>query len=189
MPSDEFSVKFDGLNSARQRLGSLGAVAPRTRHASDPQSSDSRFLAPSLAINWAMTFSSSAEKEAVSGAAESMRFSVCRTRSNTSLSEGRSALAERFTSCVTIALHLVILRRLPFWVTTTRSFSASLSKVERFLSPAVRPFGLPEWPFLKCRRCLHFGKCALHRELVPSRTSVEIPTVVDGIRVESQVRT
>jgi hypothetical protein len=47
-----------------------------------------------------------------------MRFSVSRTRSNTSLSAGRSALAERFTSCVTIALRLVILRRLPFWVTT-----------------------------------------------------------------------
>src|ERR1700741_1637573 len=44
-----------------------------------------------------MTFSSSAEKEAVSGAAEAMRFSVSRTMSNTSLSAGRSALAERFT--------------------------------------------------------------------------------------------
>jgi hypothetical protein len=43
-----------------------------------------------------MTFSSSAEKQAVSGAAESMRFSVSRTMSNTSLSAGRSALAERF---------------------------------------------------------------------------------------------
>src|ERR1700746_846125 len=60
-----------------------------------------------------MTFLSSAEKEAVSGAAEAMRFSVSRTMSNTSLSAGRSALGERFTGCVEVSLRLVILRRVP----------------------------------------------------------------------------
>jgi hypothetical protein len=61
----------------------------------------------------------------------------------------RSAEADLLTSWVTIASRLVILRRPPFSVTITRSFSASLSSVFRFLAPGDRPRGLPDRPFVK----------------------------------------
>jgi hypothetical protein len=47
------------------------------------------------------------------------------------------------------ASRLVILRRRPFSVIVTVSFSASFSRVVRFFEPGGRPRGLPDWPFLK----------------------------------------
>jgi hypothetical protein len=49
------------------------------------------------------------------------------------------------TSCLITASRLVILRRRPFSVIVTVSFSS----VVRFLEPGGRPRGLPDWPFLK----------------------------------------
>src|SRR6516165_874272 len=61
----------------------------------------------------------------------------------------KSALAERLTSCVTIASRLLSLRRPPWSVTTTSSLSALVSRVFIFLAPGGRPRGLPDWPFAK----------------------------------------
>jgi hypothetical protein len=56
----------------------------------------------------------------------------------------KSAVAERLTSWVMIAWRLLTLRRPPFSVTITGSFSASLSSVAKFLAPDGRPRGLPD---------------------------------------------
>src|SRR5438874_1257342 len=97
----------------------------------------------------AMTFSSASLKGEVSGEDGSVWPSISRTMSRRILIARKSAEAERLTSWVTIALRLVILRRSPFSVTMTNSFSASLSSVFRFLAPGDRPRGLPDWPFVK----------------------------------------
>ena len=59
----------------------------------------------------------------------------------------RSALADLSITCVTIASRLVILRRRPSIVTRVRSFRASAKSAGRLL--ALRPPGLPDWPFLE----------------------------------------
>jgi hypothetical protein len=69
---------------------------------------------------------------------------MSRTMSRRILIARKSAVAERFTSWVMIAWRLVTLRRPPFSVTITVSFSASLSSVLRFLAPGGRPRGLPD---------------------------------------------
>ena len=59
----------------------------------------------------------------------------------------KSALADLSTIWVMIASRLVILRRRPLVVTWTVSSSAAASSAGRVL--ALRPPGLPDWPFLK----------------------------------------
>src|SRR5689334_8563307 len=100
------------------------------------------------ALSCSMTFSSAEPKEVslVSGAP---RASISRTRSSRILMARQSALAARLTSWVMIASRLVILRRPPFSATSTRSLSASPSRVERFFDPLDRPRGLPDRPFRK----------------------------------------
>jgi hypothetical protein len=59
----------------------------------------------------------------------------------------RSAEADLLTSWVTIASRLVIFLRHPFSTTVTQPFRAALSRVDMFLLPRGRPFGLPDRPF------------------------------------------
>src|SRR5271166_2756987 len=97
-------------------------------------------MAPSsLALSCART-SSSAGPTAGAGAAEARarasRFSI---RSSRIFSERASAEADLLTSCLITASRLVILRRRPFSVIVTDSFSASFSRVVRFFEPGGRP--------------------------------------------------
>src|SRR4029077_16892238 len=105
------------------------------------------------ALSCSMTFSSASLKAEVSGEAGSVCPSISRTKSKRILIARKSAVAERLTSWVMIAWRLVTLRRPPFSVAITVSFSASGGRVLRFLAPVVRPRGLPDWPLTKrvCR--------------------------------------
>src|SRR6516162_1852410 len=98
----------------------------------------------SRAFNCSMTFLSTSEKAAAGGTAASARRSMSCSMSRMSLAPRQSPLAARLTSCVMIALRLVILRRRPFWTTMTRWFSSSRSIVDKHLAPLGRPRGLPD---------------------------------------------
>jgi hypothetical protein len=65
------------------------------------------------------------------------------------LRERGSADADLSTSCLITASRLVILRRRPFSVIVSCSFSASFSRV---FEPGWHPPGLPDWPFLNRHR-------------------------------------
>ena len=60
-----------------------------------------------------------------------------------------SAIANLLASCLRPSSRFEIVRRRPSSVTTTGSFNASFSRVEKFFEPRGRPRGLPDWPFLK----------------------------------------
>src|SRR5207237_4577710 len=113
----------------------------------------SGFPIPKRALICSRTFSSASLKSEVSGAVGSVWRSMSRMMSSRILIARKSAVADRLTSWVMMAWRLLTLRRPPLSVTTTGSFSASLSSVRRFLAPAGRPRGLPDWPWAKrvCR--------------------------------------
>jgi len=99
---------------------------------------------------FAITFSLSAPKDGRSaGAAAAASRSRSCIRPSRILVACASAIANLLASCRTPSSRFEILRRLPSSVTTTGSFNASVSKVERFFEPLGRPRGLPDWPFRK----------------------------------------
>src|SRR5208282_4433460 len=93
-------------------------------------------MAPSSrALSCARTSSSPGPTAGAGAAADRARASRFSIKSSRIFSERASAEADLLTSCLITASRLVILRRRPFSVIVTVSFSASFSRVVRFFEP------------------------------------------------------
>src|SRR5215470_8890795 len=108
-----------------------------------PQSSDCGLLPRSRAFSCSMVFLSAAPN-ALSGLSGSVGLRVSCGSSSRSLVQRQSPLAALLTICLTMAWRLLIFLRPPFSAIMTVSLSASVNRLDRFLAPLGRPFGLPD---------------------------------------------
>src|SRR6516165_1557516 len=144
---DEFGLRMELVKRTLGKTREIGAQQGLVFGEIQTFGRRAHSLERSLLSRFAMTFSSAAPKDGSVGGAAAASRSRSSIRPSNILVACVSAIANLLASCLRPSSRLEMRRRLPSSVTTTGSFNASASRVEKFFEPLGRPRRLPDWPF------------------------------------------